>query len=222
MEAWVIEDFLRDIKIGSWLCWGDEADAVELLQIQAINRVGSAPDVRRRLATSEEIQDLEERGYVVRLDPSCGDWMLSKGFEDKTWPEIHRDTSLKDVLVLARKKADGICGIFLRPATQVEMKKDDEERAEYQRELAMERARNQRWAKWGGYVGTVIQFAVTIGLAWWSFELSKGQHVAFSLVLLGIAGLSALNILWSLLKFVIYQISFVIGKGFRDGKSEKP
>jgi hypothetical protein len=45
------------------------------------------------------------------------------------------------------------------------------------------------------------------------------SHEIFALVMLGVAAVSGVNVVWALLKFVIYQISFAIGRGFRDGKS---
>jgi hypothetical protein len=112
---------------------------------------------------------------------------------------------------------DGICSVFFRPATAEEIKEDDTEQAEYQREFERQELEGLKRIRRGQIAGIVVQIVLTPLLAHWGLEIMS-NHQAVGLFLLGLAALSAINLVWALLKHVIYQISFVIGKGLGDGR----
>lgn len=134
---------------------------------------------------------------------------MRTGFEDQHWDTVYRNTTISDVIKAARDKADGICFVFFRPANPEEIAADDAERQEWtQRQL--------RASRIGGIIGLWVQIAITVGLAFAAFGVA-GQHENLAFGLLILAGLSGLNLVWAGLRWVIYQISFTIAKGLRDG-----
>ena len=222
LEAWVVETFVSGVRLraSTWLCRADRKTVEEVVSIERISRFGSEPDTRLREARQDEIAELEASGTVIVFDPTCRDWCVNLTLPDGTSnPRIYRDCSLPDFLVAARKQADGISTTSLRPASLREIQEDDRERAEWQREAQREVLTNAKRQKWGERIGVIVQIVATPIFALWGLS-TMAEHEVFGFVLVAIAGLSVLNISWWLLKFVLYHLSFAIGRGFRDGKGQ--
>jgi len=191
----------------------------KVLDIKRIDRLGP-PDLRLRPATEDEMRQMNEDGRYVDLDAACRDWLLQTSFDGNSWPHIHRDKSLPEILAMAEESADGICSVFFRPATAEEIKEDNAERAEYQRELEKQELGRLKGIRRGQIIGIIVQIVLTPLLAYWGWEIMS-NHQIMGLLLFGLAALSAINLLWALLKHVIYQISFAIGKGLGDGRARR-
>ena len=216
MEAWVVETYLHDRPFWSRLYKAERRVVEELAAIERIDRI-SEKDIRVRSASDEDVKRLEEAGRVVELSPANRNWLLQTSFDGNSWPDVHRDASLDEMLIHARKAADGICSVMLRPATAGEIAKDDEERAETQLEMEAEALKTLKHRKVGAWVGLLVQVVLTLAIAYCGLNLLNGHEVV-GLCLLALASLSTLNIAWALVKFILYQISFVIGRGFKDGR----
>jgi hypothetical protein len=76
----------------------------EVLDIERIDRLGT-PDLRLRPATEDEIRQMDEDNRYVDLDPACRDWLVQTSFDGNSWPHIHRNKSLPDILEIAKERA---------------------------------------------------------------------------------------------------------------------
>jgi len=212
VESWVLEHPFKGMIMNALGPHVYVADRETMETVLEIDRK-MFPNARIREATEEDWTQIRERnlGYTD-LKPECRDWTVTTSFDGQSWPLVYRDKSLDEILEIAKRKADGHSGVYFRPAREEEVKGFDDEVAEDQRRLLQQQKRYS-------WIGTVAQVVITIGLAYWGAMLASA-HPVLGPTLLVLAALSAVNLLWVLLKFSIYQISFVIGRGFRDGKGE--
>ena len=220
MESWVLEHPYKGMMLPTrtlMLYVADRATMERVLEVE--RRLFS--DARIREATDQDWERVNtENLRYVELKPECRDWWFDTSFDGNSWPRVYRHTSLEQMLKTAKEKADGRCNIFFRPASPEEIKQDDEDTAEYLMEQEKEALRIVKQKRRSAIVGLVLQIVLTPLFAYWGL-LSITNHRIAGLCLIGIAALSALSLLWALVTQAIYRISFIVGRGIRDGKAER-
>ena len=72
-----------------------------------------------RPATGEDFASSRYRGVTI-IPPECKDWVLTRAFDGgeglDEFSRTHRNTTLDEILSMARKEADGVSHVVFRPA----------------------------------------------------------------------------------------------------------
>jgi hypothetical protein len=87
---------------------------------------------RLRPAEAKDFEDLESGSFKVDgvriLPPDCKDWVLIRdlntGFAGELSSHTHRNTTLENIIKLAREQADGVRSVAFRPAFPDEIAKE--------------------------------------------------------------------------------------------------
>jgi hypothetical protein len=184
MTDWALEYPVKGVTISTSVYHADEYTVQAIAAIQ--RRCGF--DVRVRPAGP---CDLEER-HVIVIPSDCKDWLLVTGFEGESWPHVHRNTTLGEIIHLANSTVDGVCSVHFRPALPDEIAQHDAE----MREAAIEDLRrDRRWT----LIGTRVQAGLVLLLSCLAVML-PGRWMIAALVA---ASILALDLAWVGLRWLL-------------------